>query len=209
MICVFYRKMNRTADAVDMLDRCLRLNSVYAPAFLLLAKVQSGSVVGRLLRHVTRLYPSNPDYLAVYAHWLRENRKYKLSQKCLHGNFCKDIQIRWGRHVIFNAVTATSTRIYITIVIYLISYYVISDRSLEAMEYFRQGLKLKSDHRNSFVGACRALRDQGQKRRLHQLIIRSGISIAVCVKKNQTITSLFLIFLIYVILFNVRNGKLV
>ncbi|XP_039295218.1 protein O-mannosyl-transferase TMTC1 isoform X2 [Nilaparvata lugens] len=70
-----YRKMNRSMQAVEMLERCLRLDASYTPAYLLLAKMQPGPLSGRLLRHVTRLHPENPDILSHYAEWLHENQR--------------------------------------------------------------------------------------------------------------------------------------
>ncbi|XP_050544980.1 protein O-mannosyl-transferase TMTC1-like [Daktulosphaira vitifoliae] len=68
-----YRLMNRTKDAVAMLERCLRLNSGYTAAYLLLAKMHTGSQTGRLLKHVATYQPKNPDHQARYAKWLHDN----------------------------------------------------------------------------------------------------------------------------------------
>ncbi|XP_075235053.1 protein O-mannosyl-transferase TMTC1-like [Lycorma delicatula] len=76
-----YRKMNRSEEAVIMLERCLRLNAAYTPAYLLLAKLHSGPIVGRLLRHVNRLQPANADYLAQYAEWLQNNYRFEEAQR--------------------------------------------------------------------------------------------------------------------------------
>ncbi|XP_046666851.1 piggyBac transposable element-derived protein 4-like [Homalodisca vitripennis] len=57
-------KMNRTLEAVTMLERCLRLDTSYTPAYLVLAKLHSPPVAARLLYHVTRLLPNSPDYQA-------------------------------------------------------------------------------------------------------------------------------------------------
>ncbi|XP_054259465.1 protein O-mannosyl-transferase TMTC1-like [Macrosteles quadrilineatus] len=50
-----YRKMNRTMEAVTMLERCLRLDTSYSPAYLVLAKLRSPPIAARLLYHVTQL----------------------------------------------------------------------------------------------------------------------------------------------------------
>jgi len=68
--------MNRTKDAVAMLERCLMLNNGYTAAYLLLAKLHTGSQTGRLLKHVAAYQPKNPEHQARYARWLRDNREY-------------------------------------------------------------------------------------------------------------------------------------
>ncbi|GLG98621.1 LOW QUALITY PROTEIN: Uncharacterized protein GBIM_05239, partial [Gryllus bimaculatus] len=70
-----YRKENRTLDAVRMLERCVRLDAGYTPAYLLLTKLYSAlglrREVGRLLRLVARLQPRSPDHRAELADWLQ------------------------------------------------------------------------------------------------------------------------------------------
>lgn len=73
---VDFRLMNRTKDAVIMLERCLMLNSGYTAAYLLLAKLHTGSQTGRLLKHVAMYQPKNPEHQARYARWLRDHREY-------------------------------------------------------------------------------------------------------------------------------------
>ncbi|XP_015369307.1 PREDICTED: transmembrane and TPR repeat-containing protein 1-like [Diuraphis noxia] len=70
-----YRLMNRTKDAVTMLERCLMLNNGYTAAYLLLAKLHTGSQTGRLLKHVAAYQPKHPEHQARYARWLRDNRR--------------------------------------------------------------------------------------------------------------------------------------
>lgn len=69
-----FRKVNRTEDAVRMLNRCILLDGSYAPAYLLLVKLYTTlgreKAVGKLLRSLTILEPQNPDNLAEYASWL-------------------------------------------------------------------------------------------------------------------------------------------
>ncbi|XP_075234795.1 protein O-mannosyl-transferase TMTC1-like [Lycorma delicatula] len=77
-----YRKANRSQEAVTMLERCIRLDSAYTPAYLLLAKLQPGPIAGRLLKHVTRLHPTNSDLLAHYADWLLQN--YRVEEAILY-----------------------------------------------------------------------------------------------------------------------------
>jgi hypothetical protein len=61
MFC--YRRENRTAEAVRMLRRCIVLVQLYS-------SMGRASAVGKLLRHITRVQPGHPEYLADYAHWL-------------------------------------------------------------------------------------------------------------------------------------------
>ncbi|KAG8305397.1 hypothetical protein J6590_070707 [Homalodisca vitripennis] len=76
-----YRKMNRTLEAVTMLERCLRLDTSYTPAYLVLAKLHSPPVAARLLYHVTRLLPNSPDYQAYFASWLHDRGVTRLALK--------------------------------------------------------------------------------------------------------------------------------
>jgi Tfp pilus assembly protein PilF len=60
-----------------MLERCVRLDAAYIPAYLLLARLYQGQegrgpAVERLLRHVARLQPNSPDHLAELAAWLHQ-----------------------------------------------------------------------------------------------------------------------------------------
>lgn len=69
-----YRKVNRTSEAMSMLERCVAIDSSYTPAYLLMAKLHAldgrKKMVGQLLRHVVEMHPKNPDHLAEYAGWL-------------------------------------------------------------------------------------------------------------------------------------------
>jgi NADH:ubiquinone oxidoreductase subunit C len=63
-----------------MLERCVRLDAAYTPAYLLLARLYQGQegrgpAVGRLLLHVARLQPNSPDHLAELAAWLHQQGK--------------------------------------------------------------------------------------------------------------------------------------
>ncbi|CAB0037491.1 unnamed protein product, partial [Trichogramma brassicae] len=71
-----YRKTNRTEECIKMLQKCVALDPAYTPAYLVLARMTSGSATGALLRHVVRLQPKSPDYLAEYASWLHQNGKW-------------------------------------------------------------------------------------------------------------------------------------
>ncbi|KAK7604611.1 hypothetical protein V9T40_005797 [Parthenolecanium corni] len=73
-----YRKMNKTSKAVLMLKKCLHLNANYISAYLLLAKMYDGPIAGRLLKHVTKLQSTNPNYFAYYAQWL--HKKHRLAE---------------------------------------------------------------------------------------------------------------------------------
>lgn len=70
-----YRKLNRTVEAARMFERCILLDSSFAPAYLELIKLRSGTVAGRLLREVIRMNPREPDRLSLYGFWLLDNRK--------------------------------------------------------------------------------------------------------------------------------------
>jgi hypothetical protein len=82
--------MNRTLEAVAMLERCLRLDRSYSPAYLVLAKLRSPPIAARLLYHVTQLLPHSPDYQAYFATWLHERGTVALFQGnllfCFHNN---------------------------------------------------------------------------------------------------------------------------
>lgn len=79
-----FRKMNKTSKAVLMLKKCLHLNANYISAYLLLAKMYDGPIAGRLLKHVTKLQSTNPNYFAYYAQWLHKKRKYLFIIWLLH-----------------------------------------------------------------------------------------------------------------------------
>ncbi|KAK2576539.1 hypothetical protein KPH14_005861 [Odynerus spinipes] len=76
-----YRKTNRTEECIKMLQKCVSLDPAYIPAYLVLARLASGSATGVLLRHVVRLQPRSPDHLAEYATWLYQNGKWLPSLK--------------------------------------------------------------------------------------------------------------------------------
>ncbi|XP_014210531.1 transmembrane and TPR repeat-containing protein 1-like isoform X2 [Copidosoma floridanum] len=76
-----YRKTNRTEECLRMLQKCVSLDPAYTPAYLVLARMASGSTTGALLRHVVRLQPKSPDYLAEYAAWLHQNGKWLAALK--------------------------------------------------------------------------------------------------------------------------------
>nr|CAD7199727.1 unnamed protein product [Timema douglasi] len=69
-------KENRSEEAIRMLERCIRLDPAYTPAYLLLARLYSNrgvhEAVGQLLRHVATLEPESSDHMAEYATWLRD-----------------------------------------------------------------------------------------------------------------------------------------
>lgn len=67
--------MNQTDRAVSMLKKCLHLNPNYISAYLLLAKLYNGQIAGKLLKHVTRLQPTDSNYYMYYAQWLHKKRK--------------------------------------------------------------------------------------------------------------------------------------
>ncbi|EEB14054.1 smile protein, putative [Pediculus humanus corporis] len=69
-----YRKVNKTAEGLRMLERCITIDNTYTPAYLLMAKLHTiagnKKKVEQLLRHVIKMHPKNPDHLAEYAGWL-------------------------------------------------------------------------------------------------------------------------------------------
>ncbi|XP_055536777.1 protein O-mannosyl-transferase TMTC1-like [Wyeomyia smithii] len=65
-----YRKANRTADAIRMLERCITLEPLSTAAYLELVKLYSGSKVGQLLRRVVLLNPYDADLHRHYGDWL-------------------------------------------------------------------------------------------------------------------------------------------
>ncbi|XP_011501545.1 PREDICTED: uncharacterized protein LOC105365148 [Ceratosolen solmsi marchali] len=71
-----YRKTNRTDECIRMLQKCVTLDPAYTPAYLVLARMASGATTGSLLKHVVRLQPKSPDYVAEYATWLYQNGKW-------------------------------------------------------------------------------------------------------------------------------------
>nr|CAD7571915.1 unnamed protein product [Timema californicum] len=77
--CTKQRKENRSEEAIRMLERCIRLDPAYTPAYLLLARLYSNrgvhEAVGQLLRHVATLEPESSDHMAEYATWLRDKGK--------------------------------------------------------------------------------------------------------------------------------------
>jgi Tfp pilus assembly protein PilF len=78
---LFHSKANRSEEAARMLERCVRLDAAYIPAYLLLARLYEGQegcdpAVGRLLRHVAHLQPNSPDHLAELAAWLHQKGTY-------------------------------------------------------------------------------------------------------------------------------------
>lgn len=72
-----------------MLQKCVSLDPAYTPAYLVLARMTSGSTTGALLRHVVRLQPKSPDHLAEYATWLHQNGDIFSSQSCSLVNFVR------------------------------------------------------------------------------------------------------------------------
>nr|CAD7392363.1 unnamed protein product [Timema cristinae] len=75
-VMLILRKENRSEEAIRMLERCIRLDPAYTPAYLLLARLYSNrgvhEAVGQLLRHVATLEPESSDHMAEYATWLRD-----------------------------------------------------------------------------------------------------------------------------------------
>jgi hypothetical protein len=71
-----------------MLERCVRLDAAYVPAYLLLARLYQGQegrgpAVGRLLRHVAHLQPNSPDHLAELAAWLHQQGEGHILHICI------------------------------------------------------------------------------------------------------------------------------
>lgn len=60
-----------------MLERCIRLEPAFTPAYLELVKLRGrqDSSVGSLLRKVVHLNPKDPHHITSYAEWLQEQGK--------------------------------------------------------------------------------------------------------------------------------------
>ncbi|XP_062559276.1 protein O-mannosyl-transferase TMTC1-like [Armigeres subalbatus] len=67
-----YRKVNRTSEAVRMLERCITLEPLFTAAYLELVKLYSGLKAGQLLRRVVQLNPYDVDLRRQYGDWLAE-----------------------------------------------------------------------------------------------------------------------------------------
>ncbi|XP_063229083.1 protein O-mannosyl-transferase TMTC1-like [Bacillus rossius redtenbacheri] len=84
-----YRRMNRSAEATRMLERCVRLDPGYSPAHVLLARLYAArglhSAAGRLLGHLAALRPPQPDNLAAYGAWLRDRGRGWEALHCYQG----------------------------------------------------------------------------------------------------------------------------
>jgi hypothetical protein len=83
-----HSKANRSEEAVRMLERCVRLDAAYVPAYLLLARLYQGQegrdpAVEHLLRHVARLQPNSSDHLAELAAWLHQKGWYSHREFCV------------------------------------------------------------------------------------------------------------------------------
>uniref|UniRef100_A0A8D8YQH0 dolichyl-phosphate-mannose--protein mannosyltransferase n=1 Tax=Cacopsylla melanoneura TaxID=428564 RepID=A0A8D8YQH0_9HEMI len=78
-----YRKLNRTQEAIEALEKCIASNRNYVPAYLLLAKLcnKPFHLTDRLYNVVLRIHPSSPDHLAYYADWLRSQYRYQRATK--------------------------------------------------------------------------------------------------------------------------------
>lgn len=76
-----YRKLARTDEAARMFERCIMLDPSFAPAYLELIKLRSGTIAGRLLREVIRMNPTEPNRLALYGFWLLDNRKMHIKSR--------------------------------------------------------------------------------------------------------------------------------
>lgn len=59
-----------------MLDRCIKLEPRFVPAYLELVKFYRGLPAGRILQRVVSVNPKNPDLRVQFGDWLYENSKY-------------------------------------------------------------------------------------------------------------------------------------
>lgn len=61
-----------------MLERCIRLEPAFTPAYLELVKLRGSEhpSIGSLLKKVVKLNPKDPHYTTSYAEWLREHGIY-------------------------------------------------------------------------------------------------------------------------------------
>lgn len=70
------RTLNKTQEAVRMLEKCVQLEPTFAPAYMELTKIKHGIQTGRLLLKTSRLNTGDPEILARFGIWLQENRMY-------------------------------------------------------------------------------------------------------------------------------------
>lgn len=59
-----------------MLERCIKLEPRFVPAYLELVKYYQGTKVGQIWEQVVELSPKNVDLRIQYGDWLFENSKY-------------------------------------------------------------------------------------------------------------------------------------
>lgn len=73
---VFSRKCNKTDESLYLLERCIKLEPRFVPAYLELVKLYRGWSAGRILDRVVEINPRNADLRVQYGDWLYEHRKY-------------------------------------------------------------------------------------------------------------------------------------
>lgn len=69
------RKSNKTELAIKMLERCIKLEPRFVPAYLELVKYFRGAKAGMILEQVVHVSPRNVDLRIQYGDWLYENSK--------------------------------------------------------------------------------------------------------------------------------------
>ena len=74
--------MNRTQEAVEMLEKCISIDASYTSAYVLLARLYAvqgrQTAVSRLLSHLAKLQPDEPEPLTELAAWLATTGLYSL-----------------------------------------------------------------------------------------------------------------------------------
>ncbi|XP_063709260.1 protein O-mannosyl-transferase TMTC1-like isoform X2 [Culicoides brevitarsis] len=68
-----YRKCNKTDESVHLLERCIKLEPRFVPAYLELVKIYRGWSAGRILQRVVQINPKNADLRVQYGDWLYEH----------------------------------------------------------------------------------------------------------------------------------------
>jgi Tfp pilus assembly protein PilF len=70
------RKSNRSTEAVQMLQRCIKIEPDFTAAYLELVKIYGGNEAGKLLRRIVSINSRNADLRLQYANWLFQRSKF-------------------------------------------------------------------------------------------------------------------------------------
>lgn len=81
-LSLFYRKKNRTNDAIRMLKRCTEIDATYVQAHLELFRLHRGSQAALILTDAIKANPDNLELRLAFGQWLLNNgRKFKKKKK--------------------------------------------------------------------------------------------------------------------------------